>query len=112
MSDIYKNNQRMPGATPEPKRRRRSKSRSAFDETGERQRRSRNRGARRMLHLSRKGENEKIFWWGTAVVLVVILLLVAFWQFVVLNNRAKQESDEVLKQKHQSELLKQSRPFN
>jgi len=109
MSDIYKNNQRMPSSNPPPKQRRRASSRRAFDDKGDRQRRSRNTGLRRMLHLIRKGENEKVFWWSMLVAFVVILVAVAVWQFVVLENRAKQKSEESEYVKYQRNIPQQTK---
>ena len=97
-TDIYKNNERIqPGAEkPQPRkgRRRRSSSLTAFDETGDRRRRSKNSGMRRLLHLSRKTSNEKSFWWGFLAVAVVILLAIALWQFWYLEHATRKQTLE------------------
>lgn len=109
MSDIYKNNQQIPISKPKPKSRRRSSSRRAFDDKGERQRRSRNTGLRRFLHLSRKDENEKKFWIGMLIIFVVILVAVSVWQFVILENRAKQQSKDAEYVKYQRNIPQQKK---
>lgn len=83
-TDIYKQREPMPmsGATPPKKnRKRRSGTRRQFDDTSHRKRRSKNSGLRRLLHLMRKSENEKLFWGSIGIATVVILVLIGIWQF-------------------------------
>jgi len=100
-TDIYKNRERVQTTptAPHAKKglRRRSSSRDAFDETGNRRRRSKNSGLRRLLHLSRKEGAEKKFWWGLLIAIVVILSFIAIWQFWYLEHAA-------LKQSRQNEM--------
>lgn len=83
-TDIYKNREAIPmgNKPPKKKRRRRSTSRQAFDDRT-RKRRSKNSGMRRMLHLFRKNENEKVVWISFGVLFVVILVGIAIWQFLI-----------------------------
>ncbi len=101
MSDIYKNKERMPVAETKPKRRRRSSPLRAFDDQGERRRRSKNAGGRRLLHLSRKGENEKVFWWGLLIAIVVVLGLISIWQFGIREHVLRQQSDQENSERYQ-----------
>ncbi len=95
-TDIYKNREvdRSGPSAPHPskRRRRRSSSRQLFDDTGNRRRRSKNSGFRRLLHLSRKGQNEKKFWWGLLIATVVVLCFIAIWQFFYLEKVAREQS--------------------
>lgn len=72
-------------------RRRRSSSRLPFDEH-DRKRRSKNSGLRRLLHLSRKSDNEKHFWWGILAVIVVLLVSIAIWQFWYMEYAARKQA--------------------
>lgn len=94
-TDIYKSREAMPmGKKPEKKRRRRrSGSNRAFDDKN-RKRRSKNSGLRRFLHLSRKSENEKIFWWTAGILLSVLLISIAIWQFFVSEQLIRQKEAE------------------
>lgn len=97
-SDIYKNQQRMPFSGTKPKRRRRRTPRiAAFDESGEKRRRSRNSGLRRVLHVMRKSDHEKKYWWGFLVLMVVLLTVIGIWQFWYLERvaRGKAKQNEV-----------------
>ena len=84
-TDIYKKREPLPygGKSPQRKhrRRRRSESHRRFDDP--KQRRSKNSGLRRLIHLSRKGENEKYFWTFLGVTLITLLVLVGVWQFFI-----------------------------
>ncbi len=94
-TDIYKNREedRSGPSAPHPsKRRRRSASRQLFDDTGNRHRRSKNSGFRRLLHISRKGKNEKRFWWGLLIATVVVLCIIAIWQFFYLEKVAREQA--------------------
>jgi hypothetical protein len=44
-------------------------------------RRSKNSGFRRLLHLYRKGENEKRFWWGLLIIISITMVFLGIWQF-------------------------------
>ena len=94
-TDIYKNREPMPIGENKPPnkkgRRRRSSSKRAFDEDHSRKRRSKNTGLRRILHLSRKSDNEKYFWGSMGTLVVVLLVVVAIWQFVVVERIARDE---------------------
>ena len=84
-TDIYKNRERMPYGNKRPRRstrRRSSDSQRAFDDHS-RKRRSRNSGLRRLLHLYRKKENEKVVWWSVLACTLVLVFLAAIWQFWV-----------------------------
>lgn len=91
-TDIYKNREAMPQGNkpPKKKRRRRTDSQRAFDDRI-RKRRSKNSGFRRFLHLSRKSENEKMFWGSIGILFVVILIIIGVWQFVVLEHMVRKE---------------------
>lgn len=91
-SDIYKKREPIPmGKKPEKKRRRRrSESRRAFDDHS-RKRRSKNSGLRRLLHLSRKSENEKVIWTIFGVALLIVVVAVAIWQFFIQERIIRQE---------------------
>jgi hypothetical protein len=95
-TDIYKSHEPAQNGVVNPRsrkgRRRRSSSHSTFDETGERRRRSKNSGIRRLLHLSRKSSNEKSFWWGLLGITVAVLLVIAVWQFLYLEHVARDEA--------------------
>lgn len=97
-TDIYKNKEqdRSGPSAPHPakRRRRRSSSHQLFDDTGNRRRRSKNSGFRRLLHLSRKGKNEKKFWWGLLIATVVVLCFIAIWQFYYLEKVAREQSKQ------------------
>ena len=83
-TDIYKNRERMPYGDKRPRRstrRRRSDSQRAFDDHT-RKRRSRNSGLRRLLHLYRKKESEKVIWLSVLTVAVVVLVLLAIWLLI------------------------------
>ncbi len=95
-TDIYKNRepvQNEPGNVNSKKRHhRRSASLTAFGETGNRRRRSKNSGLRRILHLSRKSANEKHFWWSLLGITIAILLVIAIWQFWYLEDVAREQA--------------------
>ncbi|MDF7799776.1 hypothetical protein P4C99_09885 [Pontiellaceae bacterium B1224] len=91
-TDIYKNREPLPmGNKPEKKRRRRrSESQRAFDDHS-RKRRSSNSGLRRILHLSRKSENDKKIWIAAGIFLVALLIVVAIWQFVIVEYQVEKQ---------------------
>ena len=93
-TDIYKNREPLPYGSTNPKRphRRRHSTREhkAFDDHS-RKRRSRNSGLRRMLHLYRKKDNEKVFWWTVLGTVVLVLGLLAIWQFGVREHRIRKQ---------------------
>jgi hypothetical protein len=95
-TDIYKNREAMPigGKSPKKKRHRRSASRRAFDEDHNRKRRSKNSGFRRLLHLTRKSDNEKYFWGSIGITIVVVLVLIAIWQFWVAEVLVRSEESK------------------
>ncbi len=76
------------------KRRRRSSAQHVFDEDHNRKRRSKNSGIRRLSHLSRKPDNEKIFWGSIGAVTLVVLAIIAIWQFVIVEHLARSEETE------------------
>ncbi len=95
-TDIYKSREPVPQvSSDDPRfrkgRRRRSSSRRSFDEQ-DRKRRSKNSGLRRLLHLSRKSDNEKRFWWGILAVTVVLLVSIAIWQFWYMEYVARKQA--------------------
>ena len=95
MSDIYKNRQVMPAVKPKPKRRRRRSSQDAvFDESGNRRRRSRNSGFRRLLHQMRKPHNEKRIWLGMLIAAVVLLIAIGIWQFFYMEHIARERDKQ------------------
>jgi len=83
-TDIYKQREPMPvvkgHAKRSGRRRKSSRPRRAFDDNS-RKRRSRNSGLRRLLHLYRKQEMERVVWWSALIILAVGLILLALWQF-------------------------------
>jgi hypothetical protein len=96
-TDIYKNRERMPYGNKRPKRstrRRRSDSQRAFDDHS-RKRRSKNSGLRRLLHLYRKKDSEKVVWWSVLASAVVILVAVAIWQFGIRELIIRSENEQV-----------------
>jgi len=96
-TDIYKNREPMPigsGRTQKKHRRRRSRSEFAFDEDRPRRRRSSNSGLRRVLHLARKPHNQRKILIAIGAVTVVFLVFCAFWEFVVVENKAREEEKE------------------
>ena len=95
-TDIYKGREqdRTAPPAPNPGRRRRRSNRQLFDDTGDRKRRRKNSGFRRLLHLSRKGENEKRFWWGLLVVVAVALSLIGIWQFWYREQVAREQAKQ------------------
>lgn len=97
-TDIYKNREQVQLTSDDPRfrkasRRRRSSSKRTFDEH-ERRRRKKNSGFRRLLHLSRKPDNEKNFWWGILIVFVVLLSAIAVWQFWYVEYAARRNSEK------------------
>ncbi|HEY5653913.1 MAG TPA: hypothetical protein VIR63_06060 [Pontiella sp.] len=95
-TDIYKNREPMPVGAKQPRKnyqRRRNRVQHPFDDKP-RQRRSKNSGLRRFLHLSRKSENEKFFWVGTAVIFVTVLLFAAIWQYLIIGKASEKKADE------------------
>ena len=95
-TDIYKKREPMPYGNKRPRRstrRRRSDSQRAFDDHS-RTRRSKNSGLRRLLHLYRKKENEKVVWWSVLVSAVVILIAVAIWQFGIRELIIRSENEQ------------------
>jgi hypothetical protein len=110
-TDIYKNKEQVPLSSNDSrfqkkKRRRRSSSRRSFDEQ-DRRRRSKNSGFRRLLHLSRKSDNEKGFWISILVTIVSILVLTAVWQYWYLGHVASQQSleDERIQMEEEAAVL-------
>ena len=96
-TDIYKNREAMPfdgKKVPKKRRRRRSSAEHVFDEDHNRKRRSKNSGIRRLLHLSRKSDNEKFFWGSLGAVVVVVLAILAIWQFVIVEHLVRSEETE------------------
>ncbi len=94
-TDIYKNREPIPQPSGDPQhrkgRRRRSSIRRPFDDN-DRRRRSKNSGLRRLLHLSRKSENETRFWWGALIVVVALLTGIALWQFLYMERVAREQA--------------------
>lgn len=95
-NDIYKNREPIQQATSaDPRyrkgRRRRSESHRVFDDK-DRKRRSKNSGLRRLLHLSRKADNDKPIWVGMLVVVVVLLIGIALWQFWYVELVARRQT--------------------
>ena len=96
-TDIYKNREPMPYGNKRPRRstrRRRSDSQRAFDDHS-RKRRSKNSGLRRLLHLYRKKENEKVIWWSVLVSVVLILTVLAVWQFLIRELMIRSQNEEM-----------------
>ena len=96
-TDIYKNREAMPvggNKPPKKRRKRRSSSQHAFDDNKNRKRRSKNSGLRRLLHLSRKADNEKYFWSSIGIVIVAVLCIIAIWQFVIVEHLVRSEESE------------------
>jgi hypothetical protein len=96
-TDIYKNRETVQMTSDDPRfskkqQRRRSSKRDPFDDPGDRRRRSKNSGLRRLLHLSRKSGNEKSFWVNTLIVIVVTLALIGIWQFWYQEYVAQEQS--------------------
>ncbi|MBN2162784.1 MAG: hypothetical protein JXR25_15230 [Pontiellaceae bacterium] len=93
-TDIYKKREPMPIGTRRPKhsgrRRRSNREKRPFDDQN-RKRRSRNSGFRRLLHLYRKRDNEKIFWWSLFISTLVLLVGLAVWQFVIREATIRQQ---------------------
>jgi hypothetical protein len=96
-TDIYKSREevRAPAGDSRVRKghRRRSSSRLQTFEEQNRKRRSKNSGFRRLLHLMRKSENEKIFWWGLLGTFIVLLIVVAVWQFLYVERAARKNSE-------------------
>ena len=96
-TDIYKTREPIPQPSGDPKHRkghrRRSSNRRPFDDN-DRRRRSNNPGLRRLLHLSRKSENEKRFWWGALIMVVALLTGIALWQFLYLEREVREQARE------------------
>jgi hypothetical protein len=96
-TDIYKKRESMPygsGQAPQKKnRRKRSSSRRAFDDK-DRKRRSKNTGLRRIIHLAKKKENEKVFWITLGGFIVLTIVLVSIWQFGVLEAKVRDAESE------------------
>ena len=65
-----------------------------FDEDHNRKRRSKNSGIRRLLHLSRKSDNEKFFWGSIGAVTLIVLVIIAIWQFVIAEHLVRSEESE------------------
>ena len=95
-TDIYKNREPLPYGNKRPKRssRRRSDSSRAFDDHS-RKRRSKNSGLRRLIHLYRKKENEKLIWWSVLVSVAVILIVLAIWQFWIRELMIRSQNEEM-----------------
>ena len=105
-TDIYKNRERMPYGGKRPKRstrRRRSGSQRAFDDQS-RKRRSKNSGLRRLLHLYRKKENEKVVWWSVLTCTLVILTLLAIWQFGIREAIIRSQNEQTQYIQPQSDI--------
>ena len=93
-TDIYKKREPMPigsTRTQNKRRRRRSRSEYAFDEDRPRRRRNSNSGLRRVLHLARKPHNQRKILITIGVMTVLFLIFCAIWEFVVVENKARQE---------------------
>ena len=106
-TDIYKNRERMPYGDKRPRRstrRRRSASQRAFDDHS-RKRRSRNSGLRRLLHLYRKKESEKVIWLSVLTVAVVVLVLLAIWQFWIRELILRSENEHTPYIRYQTDVL-------
>jgi len=112
-TDIYKKREPMPYGSRSPKRssrrRRSTGSTRAFDDHT-RKRRSRNSGFRRLLHLYRKKDNEKVFWWTILGTVVVVVSLLAIWQFGIREYliRNQEKSDDYLQR--QKPLFEETQP--
>ena len=108
-TDIYKSREPMPFGGRNPKRssrrrRRSDRPRRAFDDQ-DRKRRSRNSGLRRLLHLYRKRDNEKIFWWTVFILFMAGLIWVAVYQFVIREGEIReQEQSDTFREYQQSFL--------
>jgi hypothetical protein len=103
-TDIYKTRERMPYGDKRPRRstrRRRSDSQRAFDDHS-RKRRSSNSGLRRLLHLYRKKENEKVIWLSVLAVTVVVLVVLAIWQFWIRDVILRSENERTPYIKYQT----------
>lgn len=95
-TDIYKNREPMPyseGKSERTRHRRHSTHQRSFDDHT-RKRRSRNSGLRRLLHLYRKKESEKIVWLSMLVLTVLVLLGIALWQYVIMEHRIRIEEEK------------------
>lgn len=96
-TDIYKQREPMPmGKKPDKKnkhRRRRTSPQRAFDDKS-RKRRSKNSGLRRILHLSRKSENEKVIWTVFGIGMFFIIVLIALWQFFIQEKLIREEESQ------------------
>jgi hypothetical protein len=106
-TDIYKNRERMPYGDKRPRRstrRRRSNSQRAFDDHS-RKRRSRNSGLRRLLHLYRKKENERVFWLSLIIFIAVILTLLAIWQFWIREAIFRAKNEQAPYIRYQTDVL-------
>jgi hypothetical protein len=96
-TDIYKSREQVQQTSDDPRfrkgsRRRRSESARSFD-NHERKRRKKNSGFRRLLHLSRKADNEKNIWWGLLILFVVLLAFIAIWQFWYVEYAARKHAE-------------------
>ena len=111
-TDIYKQREPMPFGSKQPskKRRRRARPQRAFDDKS-RKRRSKNTGLRRLLHISRKGENEKYFWTVLAVLFVAILIIIGVWQFIIMEHliRTEEKKDDYIE--YQREVPQSKEPL-
>ena len=109
-TDIYRDRERMPSSGKNTRRydrkRRSSRSNRSFDQH-ERKRRSKNSGFRRLLHIYRKKQSEKVFWWFAAVLLIGILVAMSIWQFYY-NPKLALEEQQTMELERQ-QLLKPSR---
>ncbi len=104
-TDIYTDKQVRPqGKHTKPKRRRRRSTRK-FD--AKKRRRSKNSGMRRLFHLARKEENEKIVWGTFFIVAIILLVLVGIWQFWVLERIARQDDAASLAEKQAIEAAEE-----
>ena len=97
-TDIYKSRETKAPPVDSAKhsgRRRRTSSQRVFDQhdRSKGRRRSKNSGLRRLLHLSRKSENEKVFWWTVLITVIVVLTAIAIWQFWYLEYAARKKSE-------------------
>jgi hypothetical protein len=100
-TDIYKNREAMPMGgpkNPKKRRKRRTTTQHAFDDRP-RKRRSKNSGLRRLLHLSRKSDNEKFFWGAMGISAVVVLVIIAIWQFWIAEMlvRSQEKKNEYMR---------------
>ena len=96
-TDIYKSRERLPYGDKRPRRssrRRASDPQRAFDDHT-RKRRSKNSGIRRILHLYRKKENERVVWLSVLICTATVLIVLAIWQFWIREAMFRSENEQV-----------------